>query len=226
MTVSVIARLLQYFAWQLERLTPEGWRPGALLSAWPSSSQSPTCSPPSLGSSKPRLILLRPSERGRERERLLCAPVAEILQATVWSAAGPCRNTWLSPAEPGSAALAAQSPLQESAVIPSPARRAVDVPPNPLQHIYIYIYMYIYVLASARKRGLFLFKICRWTRVNLANLITRNVHYKATDTWQLWTNTCIFKRSVKSLPCCIRLILIFNINPVCQRLVNPRHSRF
>lgn len=30
LTVSVIASLFQYFAWQSERLTPEGWRPGAL----------------------------------------------------------------------------------------------------------------------------------------------------------------------------------------------------
>lgn len=76
LTVSVIARLLQYFAWRLERLTPEGWRPPALLSDWPRSTQSPTCSPPSLGSSKPRLILLRPREREGGGGRLggFCVP--------------------------------------------------------------------------------------------------------------------------------------------------------
>lgn len=31
LTVCVIASLLLYFAWQSERLTPEGWRPEALL---------------------------------------------------------------------------------------------------------------------------------------------------------------------------------------------------
>lgn len=147
--------------------------------------------------------------------------MAEILQGTVWSAAGPHRNTWLSPAEPGSAALAAQSPLQESRVLASPAQRAVDVPPNPLQYICI----------SASTRTLPANDLQMDARkfsnaCDVSLLISRNVHYKATDTWQLWTNKCIFKHSVKTLPCCIRLILIFNINPVCQRLVNPQHSRF
>lgn len=46
LTVSVIASLLQYFAWQSERLTPEGCRPGALCLTGKGAPQSPTCSPP------------------------------------------------------------------------------------------------------------------------------------------------------------------------------------
>lgn len=88
------------------------------------------------------------------------------------------------------------------------------------------------IFASACKRGPFPVNDLQMDARKSSNvcavslLISRNVHYKATDTWQLWTNKCIFKRSVKTLPCCVRLILIFNINPACQRLVNPRHSRF
>lgn len=63
LTVSVIASLLQYFAWQSERLTPKGWRPGALRLTGRGLLKSPTCSPPYPSSSKPPLILFR--VRGR-----------------------------------------------------------------------------------------------------------------------------------------------------------------
>lgn len=63
LTVSVIASLLPYFAWQSERLTPEGWRPGALRLTGRGLLKSLTCSPPSPGSSEPPLILFR--VRGR-----------------------------------------------------------------------------------------------------------------------------------------------------------------
>jgi len=81
LTVSVIARLLQYFAWQSERLTPEGWRPAALRLTGRGLLKAPLVHLPARAAIKPPLIL-SPDER--ESGQAVAFRVAEVLQGEAW----------------------------------------------------------------------------------------------------------------------------------------------
>lgn len=120
LTVCVIASLLQYFAWQSERLTPEGLRPEALLLTGRGLLKAPLVHLAAWAA----LSRCR-SSSGREREGVgeweaAALSRAEALQGEAWSAAGSHRHAAnpqaaCLPAPGQSLALVALSPLQESA---------------------------------------------------------------------------------------------------------------
>lgn len=75
LTVSIIASLLQYFAWQSERLTPEGCRPEALRLTGRGLLKAPLVHLPAPGSSEPPLILFRVEMEGEwEAAAFSCGP--------------------------------------------------------------------------------------------------------------------------------------------------------